>query len=193
MPTWAWILIGVTLVAVLVLALLSLRMAKRIDRLHRRVEAGRMNLNRRLIKRAAEAMRTADLEQVPEDVKRNLRSTATEALSLSGTGLVTSGLGSDKTDLGGAVKRIQAESNLTRTLRDALTIGLKESVYSDPVARAQLDALYDACYRTTLVRILHNQDVTLTLGLRKRPLVRVLHLAGSAELPHYVDLDDEVS
>lgn len=187
---WLWVLI--VLVLVVVLALLSLRMAKRIDRLHRRVQAGRVNLNRQLIKRAAETMRTADLDAVPERRAVLMRSAAMDSISLSGVDLVSKGFGIDQSVVFRVGDRLQAESRLSEVLRECLDEDLDAQVSRDPVSNAQLDALKDACRRTTLIRELHNQDVALTLALRSKPMARILHLAGTAQLPGRVDLDDQV-
>ena len=63
---------------------------------------------------------------------------------------------------------------------------------NDPLAKAQWDDLLELCYQLQVTRTVYNQDVTLVQELRKRHLVRVLHLAGFARLPEYVDLDDEL-
>lgn len=188
----AWFLIVVVVLAVLAVGLISLRMAKRIDRLHRRVESNRVNLNRQLIKRAAETMRTADLAQVPPVKAAELRTAATDEISMAGIPLVTEGLGADRSNLAGTLERIEAESNLSEVLRNCMDEELCAEMRTDPVASAQLDALVEACNRAELIRTLHNQDVSLTIALRSRRLPRVLHLAGSAELPHHVELDDRV-
>lgn len=187
-----WLLVVVAVLAILGLGLLSLRMAKRIDRLHRRVESNRVNLNRQLIKRAAETMRTADLLQVSPEIASEMRSAATDAISLAGVPLVMRGLGSDESNEQATLARIRAESGLSQVLRESMTEELRAEIRNDPVSGAQLEALVETCNRAELIRTLHNQDVSLTLELRDRRLPRGLHLAGSAELPYPVELDDRV-
>ncbi|WRS29668.1 hypothetical protein U6G28_09085 [Actinomycetaceae bacterium MB13-C1-2] len=187
-----WLLVVLGILAIITLGLLSLRMAKRIDRLHRRVESNRVNLNRQLIKRAAETMRTADLVQVPSDRATEMRRAATDEISLAGVPLVIKGLGSDESNEPATLARLRAESDLSEVLRVCMTEDLCAEMKTDPVSGAQLEALIEACNRAELIRTLHNQDVSLTLALRDRRLPKALHLAGSAELPHPVELDDRV-
>lgn len=197
MAWWGWVLVAAGALIVLVLAIRAVRTARRIDRLHRRVLSGRAGLNRQLVKRASEAQRTADLEAVPPAEASQLREAAAGALALAESGVVAVGLGRNPESRAQqsrtAEERLLAESMLTRAIAQALSPDVRALLLEQPVTAAQLSALDGACYRVQLARTLHNQDVALALALRDRPLPRVLHLAGGAALPEYVDLDDEVA
>ncbi len=77
--------------------------------------------------------------------------------------------------------REPAENALGRALaavdRSALPDGLRE-------------ALAEAEMRLALARRVHNDAVRDTLALRSLPLVRLLHLAGTAPMPAYFEIAD---
>ena len=170
--------------------LLLWRKARRLDQLHGRVQARQAGLNRHLIKRCAETLRTADLPSVPKDRAAQLRRAATDALALADAGLATTGMGSRAKYRGAAAKRLEAESALSEALELNLDEQLRSSLAEDPVAAAQLAALDEASRRVRLVKALHNQDAAFTIKLRRHWLVRVFHLAGKAKMPAEIIFDD---
>ena len=82
-------------------------------------------------------------------------------------------------------ERERAENLISRAIRDEL-----ESDRLDPAQRAQL---LDAVTRAGFVRRFHNDAVRDALALRRRRMVRLLHLFGHAPLPQYFEFDDVAS
>jgi hypothetical protein len=82
-------------------------------------------------------------------------------------------------------ERERAENQVSRAIRDEL-----ESDRLDPAQRAQL---LDAVTRAGFVRRFHNDAVRDALALRRRRMVRLLHLFGHAPLPQYFEIDDVAS
>jgi hypothetical protein len=153
--------------------------ASRLDRLHNRVEAARTALDLALVRRASAA---SDL--------------ASSGLLDPATSLL----------LADAVRRARqaepgerdlAESDLTRSLR--ATLGNpdfhKELVGDDgTVGAAELVAEVEAAARQVFIaRKFYNDLAGRTVYARRRPLARVLRLAGSAMLPEFFDMDDVIA
>ena len=169
----------IVVLAVLALVLWSFYVswrASRLDRLHNRVEAARTALDLALVRRASAASELASSGQLDP---------ATSLL------------------LGDAVRRARgapqaerdlAESDLTRALR--ATVG-------DPDTRKELTAdggtaelvaeVEDAARRVFIARKFYNDLAGRTIDARRRPLVKVLRLYGSAQQPGFFDMDDEIS
>jgi hypothetical protein len=82
-------------------------------------------------------------------------------------------------------ERERAENQVSRAIREEL-----ESDRLDPAQRAQL---LDAVTRAGFVRRFHNDAVRDALALRRRRMVRLLHLFGHAPLPQYFEIDDGAS
>lgn len=191
MTWWGWLILGLVLAAAFLVVLLW-QLASRLDRLHRRVLTARGGLERGLVKRNAELLRTSDLSGVPADSAEEMRQRATDALALSEIPLVADGLRPGSGMDGAEVdRRLLAESRVSRAMRDFLTPELRSTLSQNAVAQAQLEALDLAAYRVEVARTLHNQDVTQARALRSRLIVRLFHLAGRAPMPNFVDLDDQ--
>lgn len=189
--SWGTIgLIVLAAVALFAFLLLLWRKARRLDQLHGRVQARQAGLNRHLIKRCAETLRTADLPGVPPENAAELRRAATNALALADSGLATSGMGSHAKYEGATRRRLAAETALTIALEKNLDEQLREELGLDPVSAAQLAALDQASRRVRMVHALHNHDALFTIKLRQQPLVRVFHLAGKAKMPAQIIFDD---
>jgi hypothetical protein len=132
--------------------------ARRLDRLHARVDAATVALDRQLRYRAEAALAFAP--GLPGSTGRDLTSAATAALAVVG-------LGHD---------REAAESALSKAL---------QAVGSD------IDgALADVMTRTVFARRFHNDAVRDALTVRKRRIVRWFHLAGTARLPSFFEMDE---
>ena len=80
-------------------------------------------------------------------------------------------------------EREVAENSLSRAIRDAL--GEPEQLTG-----GQRAALLDAVTRAAFARRFHNDAVRDALVLRRRRMVRLLHLFGHAPLPQYFEIDD---
>jgi hypothetical protein len=165
---------GVALTLVLVLlaiaTVVAVVRARRLDRLHRRTDAARAGLADALERRAAVAVRVAD---VLPTAAAALRIAAHDSLTTCHAGLRSAGAGLEPCEV--------AENALTRGLavvdRDAL-----------PAALA--GELVDAEQLVLLARRVHNDAVRDTLDLRSRRLVRWLRLAGTAPVPAYFEIAD---
>jgi hypothetical protein len=168
----------IVVLAVLALVLWSFYVswrASRLDRLHNRVEAARTALDLALVRRASTASELASSGQLDPATSLLLADAVRRARGAS------------------AVERDLAESDLTRALR--ATIG-------DPEARKELAAddgtaelvaeVEDAAQRVFIARKFYNDLAGRTVYARRRPLVKVLRLYGSAQEPAFFDMDDAI-
>jgi hypothetical protein len=138
--------------------LYSLWTAKRLNRLHARVDAAVFALDGQLRQRAAAALVFAESTRSPGG--RELADAARTALSVSGLGH----------------EREAAESALSRALAAA--------------AREADHTLADVATRTAFARSFHNDAVRDALTVRRRRIVRVFRLAGTARLPSFFEMDE---
>ena len=134
--------------------------AGRLDRLHARVDAAEAALDAQLVRRAVAA------EALPHTLTRGrteeLRAAARAARSADWAG------------------REAAENDLSRVLRQ---LGLDRD--SPEVAELSL-----AAARVGLARQFYNDAVRDTRAVRRKPIVRLLRLAGRRPMPAYFEIDD---
>jgi hypothetical protein len=158
------------LVVLVLLAMYVTWVAGRLDRQHVRVEAGRSALDAALVRRAALAEELAEVARVcaPADELAVVTTAARRARDA---------------DIG---LRERAENDLTRVLRPLVG---RCAAYGEPLL-SLVDQLAAATSRVGLARTIDNNAVDHTLGLRRRWLVRWLHLAGRAAAPAYFEIDD---
>jgi hypothetical protein len=160
----------VALAAVLaVVALYFVFTAKRLDRLHARIDAAAAALDAQLRKRSAAVAVLVD--GLPEGIRSPL------ALAVSGT-LAVTGLAHD---------REVVENLLSREL--ARLAEERRSIFLSP-AVAAVD-VHDDALRASIARRFYNDTVRDTLVIRDRRTVRWLRLAGHAPHPAYFEMDDE--
>ena len=177
-----WTLIMLAVLAVVLWSFYISWRASRLDRLHNRVEAARTALDLALVRRAAAASELAS---------SGLLDPATSLL------------------LGDAVRRVRqvgpaerdlAESDLTRALR--ATLGdpdfrkelIGDDHPSDNGGAAELVAEVEAAAQQVFIaRKFYNDLAGRTVYARRRPLARVLRLAGSAQSPGFFDMDDAIT
>ena len=145
---------------------------RRLDRLHRRVDAARAGLGEALRRRVEVAERVAD---ALGPAGKRLRTAARTA----GAGDAPTPDGRDPA--GSRQVREAAENVLTRQLA---------AVDVARLAAPLGEELADAQHLVILARRVHNDAVRDTLGLRSRRLVRWLHLAGTAPVPVYFEIVD---
>jgi hypothetical protein len=144
--------------------------ARRLDRLHARVDAAAAALDAQLRLRTEAAADFAGRAELgPGDITRIAESAAIAA--------EVCGLGHE---------REIVENALSRTLA-AAEAGAPGAF--DPATPAAA-ALLDAMTRASFARRFHNDAVRDALVVRERRVVRWLHLAGRAPLPSYVEMDD---
>ncbi len=221
-----------------VLVIRSVSVAKRLDRLHRKVFASRTTLNLQLAHRGAVAAELAkpglldpassilvgeaawqalsagghgqrELEESLPDLAAQLElptqslgtredshgadSQSSDAGSVGSQSLDSGNVGSDAESRADshAVIRAEAESDLSRTLRQVLEDPAEvAALREDPALAELLDELAAAWYRVQLARRFHNEAVVQTRHLRSTLLVRIFGLAGWAPMPTTVDFDD---
>ena len=153
--------------------------ASRLDRLHNRVEAARTALDLALVRRAAAASELASSGLLDPATSLLLADAVRRARQAD------------------PAERDLAESDLTRALR--ATLGdpdfRKELVGDDGAhGAAELVAEVEAAAQQVFIaRKFYNDLAGRTVYARRRPLARVLRLAGSAPLPGFFDMDDVIA
>jgi hypothetical protein len=169
-------LIDITLViaaALLVGVYVSWR-AGRIDRLHTRVRIARSALDLALLRRSSVALELA---------ASGLLDPATSLLlaeAVHGT-------------RGGERPKDLAESDLTKALRAAFSQpDFRPSLTGKDGADELLAEVEAAAHQVFLARKFYNDAVSATRDARRRPLARLLRLAGKAELPEFFEMDDSL-
>lgn len=190
------LLLARALVPLAVLVLLGLAFtwylltaARRLDRLHRRIESARWALSEQLLRRAqasTELASGAGLDPASAVLLRQAAFTAVDAgRDEAGRGL-DQPFGSGLAGFGPA--REDAESDLSRALRATL-----EELPADDRLRTgdALDDLAGVCFRLRLARRLYNDAVFSALQVRRGTVVRLFRLAGGAPLPRTFEIDDE--
>ncbi|HET6919313.1 MAG TPA: NUDIX hydrolase [Jiangellaceae bacterium] len=149
--------------------------ARRIDRLHWRVEASQAVLDAQLLRRSGAALDLAGGGLLDPASAVLIADAASRARTVEESG------------------REQAESELTEALGAALADPEHTgSMRSHSGADAALDELSAACRRVGHARRFHNDTVRATRRLRRKALVRWLGLAGRAPWPETVEFDDEI-
>ena len=166
-----WTIVVLVVLAVVLWGFYVSWRASRLDRMHNRVESARTALDLALVRRAAAASELAS---------SGLLDPATSLL------------------LADAVRRVRdcdqaerdlAESDLTRALRATLGSHGAASHGAEELAAE----VADAAQRVFMARKFYNDLAGRTIDARRRPLVRVLRLYGSALQPGFFDMDDEIS
>jgi hypothetical protein len=145
--------------------------ARRLDRLHARVDAAAAALDAQLVRRNATVVDFGAEVALPAEVAQTLAATAHAATAVPG-------LGHD---------REVAESGVTRALTEAV-VRVPES-FTVPSAAAT--EMHDEALRATFARRFYNDTVRDALVVRDRRVVRWLRLAGRAPHPAYFEMDDE--
>jgi hypothetical protein len=160
-------------VALLVGVYVSWR-AGRIDRLHGRVDMARAALDAALLRRSAVAFELASSGVLDP------------ATSLLLAGAVHGVRGGDR-------PRDLAESDLTKALRAAFgQPDFRPSLSGKDGADELLAEVEAAAHQVFLARKFYNDAVSATKVARRRPLSRVLRLAGKAAIPVYFEMDDSL-
>ena len=89
--------------------------------------------------------------------------------------------------------RCSAESALTSALEATFTDPqVVDELMEQPDGQRIVNDLTATIQKAAWSRRFHNDAVRATVAVRQQRLVRLLRLAGSATLPHTVELDDEV-
>ncbi|WP_284250225.1 glycosyltransferase family 4 protein [Litorihabitans aurantiacus] len=196
-------------VVVGLLVWLALAKANRLDLLHQKVTRTAATLDAQLLRRAGQAAELAASGRL-DPASSLVLAGAADACLASGQELELTG-GTDSTGDGtgdgegrgdartdpdadrrrpGRVtltaEREIVESDLSRVLRQALEGPLAEGAATAPVVR---DVVATAG-RVELARRFHNDAVAQSVRIRAQALVRLLRLAGRADLPRSFEMDD---
>lgn len=167
-------------IAVIVVALLAVLgvyiswRAGRLDRLHARLDAARFALDAALVRRSSTALELASSGLLDPATSVLLAGAAHDARSAHNG-------------------REMPESDLTRALR---------AVFSQPDFRTLLAGregaeellteLEGASHQVFLARKFYNDAVAVTRVARQRWLAVALHLAGTAPMPEFFEIDDSL-
>lgn len=152
--------------------------AARLDRLHARVEGALSVLDAQLVRRAEATLELANCGALDASSALILAAAAADSL---------------EADSADQRSREAIESDLTQALglalgAEALTRLRQDEAVGAPV----LLRVAAANQRVELARRFHNDAVTDVRRVRRKPGVRLLRLAGHAELPETFEIDDEL-
>jgi hypothetical protein len=168
---WFWL---AALIAVLVLSGLWLSWtANRLDRMHHRIEVARASLDTQLLRRSGAVVELATSGALDPARSLLLVDAAHEARGASANEFEGA-----ESDLSEALRAVFADAAEVRALREAPGIG------------ELLRELAGDCRKVELARRFHNDVVASALALRRNWVVRWFGLAGRAEMPAMVELDD---
>lgn len=178
-----WALVAVAAVLVIVLGWWLSWTARRLDRLHHRLDLAEASLSVQLQSRAALALELGTA---------GLLDPASSLLLIDAAAAARRGAERPDHDP-------ETQSQLSQTLRLVLpetsteeSEGVPElaALSEDPHARELFGELAAASRKVELARRFHNDQVSATRALRSRRRVRWLRLAGNAPEPRTVDFDD---
>jgi hypothetical protein len=197
-----WLVGLLILVLLLILGWYLSYLAGRLDRLHHRVESSRAALETRLARRSAVALEVGRLIESPAgpELIRSANRTLTGPPDIPGDRrrpVYRPESAANRTDVATTVLVAEvpvsesSENDLTRALHRAFAdphtvVTLRQ----DPAASELLDELVRAGERVQLARRFHNDAVAHAQRMRRKRIVRWARLAGRAQLPRMVELDD---
>jgi hypothetical protein len=175
--------------------------AGRIDRLHARVAIARAALDAALLRRSSIAFELASsglLDPATSLLLAGAASTARTAAAASTEDAASTEGAASTEDAAGAEDQAQprdlAESDLTRALRAAFSQpDFRTSLAEKEGADELLAEVEAAAHQVFLARKFYNDAVNETRDARRRPLARVLRLAGKAGMPEYFEMDDSLT
>jgi hypothetical protein len=153
--------------------------AGRLDRMHTRLEAARAALDVTLVRRSSVVLELA---------ASGVLDPATSVLLAEAAHEARGGQGADLAD------QELTQSNLSRALRAAFAQpGFQASLDDVDGAADLLAELEAAAHQVLVARKFYNTAVATTRDARRKPLVRVLRLAGHAALPEFFEMDDSLA
>jgi 8-oxo-dGTP pyrophosphatase MutT (NUDIX family) len=165
--TWVVVIALSVLAAVLLIGgVWAFQTANRLDRLHVRYDLSWQALDGLLARRAVVARAVATDSYGGSAAGKRLRTLADAAERAPRSG------------------REAAENELSAALAQVDPSSLPVALVAE---------LADAEARVLLARRFHNDAVRDTLALRERPLVRMLHLGGTAALPTYFEIAERAA
>ncbi|MBK9434223.1 MAG: hypothetical protein IPN52_03560 [Micrococcales bacterium] len=177
----AWVVVLIVVVVVLFVLYLS-QTAARLDRLHHRVDTSLATLQAQFMDRANEVLSLASSGRLDPSTSVLLADAADNALAQARA-----------SEAGFTLARCSAESALTSALEATFTDPqVVDELMEQPDGQRIVNDLTATIQKAAWSRRFHNDAVRATVAVRQQRLVRLLRLAGSATLPHTVELDDEV-
>lgn len=172
MPDWMLDVLLLLSAVFLITVYVSWR-ATRLDRLHVRVETARAALDAALVRRAAVALELATSRLLDPATSLVLATAAHEARAAD------------------ADAREYAESDLSRTLRAVVEQPeFRATLQQRDSGTALLEELQGEAEKVSYARRFYNDAVATTRVARRRPLVRMIPLAGRADVPEFFEIDD---
>ncbi len=189
--------------------------AGRLDRMHTRLEAARAALDVTLVRRSSVALELASSGFLDPATSLLLAGAAHDARGGNGDpdeppgdpappGGANSAAGragarsADPARAGLAsgdelTRSELAQSDLSRALRAAFAQpGFRASLTGKDGADQLLAEVEAAAHQVFVARKFYNNAVAATREARRKPLVRVLRLAGNAGLPEFFEMDDSL-
>jgi hypothetical protein len=162
--------------------------AGRLDRMHTRLEAARAALDVTLVRRSSVVLELAASGFLDPATSVLLADAAHEARG-QGTDLAGQELAQIE------LTQIElTQSNLSRALRAAFAQpGFRASLDDVDAAADLLAELEGAAHQVLVARKFYNTAVATTRDARRKPLVRLLRLAGHAQLPEFFEMDDSLA
>jgi hypothetical protein len=199
------VILDLVLIAVVVLFLgvyVSWR-AGRLDRMHTRLEAARAALDVTLVRRSSVALELASSGFLDPATSLLLAGAAHDA---RGGDAGPDEQPGDPASNGAAASRFAAlasgdeltrselaQSDLSRALRAAFAQpGFRASLAGKEGADELLAEVEAAARQVFVARKFYNNAVAATREARRKPLVRLLRLAGNAGLPEFFEMDDSL-
>ena len=163
-----------------------------LDRMHTRLDASRAALEVTLVRRSSVVLELASSGFLDPATSLLLADAALEARGDSEPASV------ERSQLELASSRLAqtelAQSNLSRALRAAFAQpGVRASLAGQDSAAELLAELEAAAHQVLVARKFYNTAVAVTREARRKPLVRVLRLAGKAGRPEFFEMDDSLA
>jgi hypothetical protein len=166
--------------------------AGRLDRMHTRLEAARAALDVTLVRRSSVVLELASSGFLDPATSVLLAEAAHEA---RGCDSEPAQFEPAQVELA-QVELTQvelAQSNLSRALRAAFAQpGVRASLVGQDGAADLLAEVEAAAHQVLVARKFYNTAVAITREARRKPLVRLLRLAGKAGLPEFFEMDDSL-
>ncbi len=171
--------------------------AGRLDRMHTRLEAARAALDVTLVRRSSVVLELASSGFLDPATSVLLADAAHEARD-SGDRHRTRNPDGELTQIYLPQTELAqtelAQSNLSRALRAAFAQpGVPAELAGQDGATDLLAELEAAAHQVLVARKFYNTAVAVTREARRKPLVRLLRLAGNAELPEFFEMDDSLA
>ena len=169
--SWLWLVAA--LVVLFALGWWLSWTARRLDRMHHRLEVARVSLDTQLLRRSGTTLELAISGALDPAQSLLLVDVAHHARAVHDGDVEAA-----ESDLSQALRAVFADADEVKALRASPEVG--------PL----LSELTAECRKVELARRFHNDVVSSARALRSRRRVRWLRLAGRAPVPTTVDLDD---